>query len=95
MIWKTVSFFRCSTNDIQRIFEPLRIGVLGPMHHKKGMAEIYCTGKKRAVKKKSADVGLAVEQFWALDKEFYETYPREYFLCKLDDALIRIAQPDQ
>lgn len=51
--------------------------------------------KKKKVQKMSADKGLAIEQFDSLDTEFYNTYPREFFLNKLEEVLLRIAQPER
>lgn len=52
-------------------------------------------GKKKHIRKKGADIGLVQEQFWQLDKEFYDNYPREYFLTRLEDILIRISQSEK
>ena len=49
--------------------------------------------KKKKVYKTDADKGLVVEQFNDLDTEFYNNYPKEFFLIKLQDILVRISQP--
>ena len=46
-------------------------------------------------KKKGADVGLATEQYGSLDREFYNSYPKEYFLCKLSEILLKISSPEE
>jgi len=51
--------------------------------------------KRKAQDKKGADVGLAIEQFTSLDTEFYNSYPKEYFLNRLQDILLKISCPEK
>lgn len=61
----------------------------------------FCTYKQceviyeKNIKKIGPDYNLAAEQFPELNRDFYNNYPQKYFLDKLDEVILKIAQPER